>query len=133
MHDGDVPEGAHVPVRGPFDEPAVSSETEIATAEVEDQHPSVNDKAESLKVSSLNIAPEHEWKHDDIDGPNEDTSAEVAPEEEAEEDPIEEPVEECDREKNGPPGERDNADHSELPYERQELDENDDEDGESFA
>jgi len=100
VHDGDIPECAHVPVRGPLDEPAVSSETEIATAEAEDQHPSVDDEAERLKVSSLQIAPEHEGKHDDVDGPNEDAGAEVAPEEEAEEDPIEKPVEERDREKN---------------------------------
>ena len=53
VHDGDIEEGAHVPMLGPFDIPAVSSKTEIAAAEVEDQHPSVDDKAECLKVSSL--------------------------------------------------------------------------------
>ena len=99
VHDGDVPESSHVPVLGPFDVPAVFSETEVATAEVEDQHPSVDDKAECLQVSSLKPAPDHERKHCDVDGPNKDTGAELAPEEEAEEDPIERPVKECDREK----------------------------------
>ena len=99
IHDGDIPEGAHVPVLGPFDEPAVSSETEVATAEVEDQHPSVDDQAERLKVGSLEVAPKHEGNHGDVDGPNEDTGAELAPEEKAKENPIESPVEESDGEK----------------------------------
>ena len=99
VHDGDVKVGAHVSVLGSFGVPAVSSETEIATAEVEDQHPSVNDKAECLEVSSLEPTPDCEGKEGDLVGPNEETGAELAPEEEAEEDPIERPVEEGNREK----------------------------------
>ena len=99
VHDGDIKEGAHVSVFGPLNIPAVSSETEITAAEVEDQHPSVDDKAECLKVGSLKPAPKHEGNHGEVDGPDEDTSAELAPEEKAEENPIERPVEECDGEK----------------------------------
>ena len=99
VHDGDVPEGAHVSVFGPLNIPAVSSETEITAAEVEDQHPSVDNKAECLEVGSLKPAPNHEGNHGDVDGPNEDTGAELAPEEKAKENPIERPVKESDGEK----------------------------------
>ena len=99
VHDGDVKEGAHVSVFGPLNIPAVSSETEITAAEVEDQHPSVDNKAECLEVGSLKPAPNHEGNHGDVDGPNEDTGAELAPEEKAKENPIERPVKESDGEK----------------------------------
>ena len=52
--------------------PAVSSDEKVASAEVEDQQPSVNEKAESLVVGSLDPADEGKWKMGEVKSPNED-------------------------------------------------------------
>ena len=93
-HEWDIPECAHVPVLGAGSVPAVVSKDEVAATEVEGEHPAVNDKAEGLKEEPLDVAPDHEWEHEDVENPDKESSAWSADETNCkEEHPVEDPVE----------------------------------------
>ena len=90
----DVKEGAHVSVLGAGNVPAVVTEFPVAAAEFESEQPAVDDEAESLVVKSLNVAEDHQRQHEDVQDPNEDSSAWFANEtNRVEEDKVEDPVE----------------------------------------
>lgn len=128
--EGDVESSVHAPAL----QVAVVTNEDEAAAEVEEQEPAIDHAAENFKESALEPAPDSEGQVDQVDGPDEQPSAEGAvPAEQQEEHKIERIVEHSEAEDHEPPGEGDDRNDVHLPEPRSELDGEDEPAGERSA